>query len=71
MLFLLNGYATQRVRHLEYRVTSHIRFNSRQVAERVFTRCHIRCSFRSHLPVEMGSGATTCPAALGLISLLS
>jgi hypothetical protein len=33
-------------------------------------RCHIRCSFGPHLPAEVDSGATTCPAASDLASLL-
>jgi hypothetical protein len=33
-------------------------------------RYNVSCSFGPHLPVEVGSGATTCPAALDLTSLL-
>jgi hypothetical protein len=33
-------------------------------------RCHVRCSFEPHLPVEVGSNATACPAAPDLASLL-
>jgi hypothetical protein len=33
------------------------------------TCCRVNCSFRPHLPVEVGSGATTCPTASDLTSL--
>jgi hypothetical protein len=33
-------------------------------------RCHVSCSFVPHLPVEVGSGVATCPAAPDLASLL-
>jgi hypothetical protein len=39
-------------------------------AWRASTRCHVSCSFRPHLPVEVGSSATTCPVAPDLTSLL-
>jgi hypothetical protein len=52
-------------------VPPHISFKLRQGAGRASTRCHASCSFRPHLPTEVGSGAATCPATLDLTSLLS
>jgi hypothetical protein len=57
-------------RHHEDRVPPHTSSKSRQGAGRVSTRCHISCSFGPHLPVEVGFGATTCPVAPNLTSLL-
>jgi hypothetical protein len=48
----------------------HIQALSRQGAGRASTRCHVRCSFRPHLPAEVGSRATICPAASDLTSFL-
>jgi hypothetical protein len=53
----------------EDRVPPHSSSKSRE-AGRASTRCHISCSFGPHLPVEVCSGATTCPTALDLVSLL-
>jgi hypothetical protein len=47
-------------------VTPHISYKSRQGAGCASTRCHISCSFGSHLPTEVSSGADTCPAAPSL-----
>jgi hypothetical protein len=54
----------------EDRVPPHISSKSGQVAGCASTRCNINCSFGPHLPAEVGSGATTCPAAPDLTSLL-
>jgi hypothetical protein len=42
----------------------------RQEAVRASMCCHISCTFGSHLPAEVGSGATTCPTAPDLASVL-
>jgi hypothetical protein len=55
-------------RYLE--VPPHISSKSRQGAGHASTRCHVSCSFRPHLPVEVGSGAVTCPSAPVLASLM-
>jgi hypothetical protein len=55
-------------RYLE--VPPHISSKLRQGAGHASTRCHVSCSFRPHLPVEVGSGAVTCPSAPVLASLM-
>jgi hypothetical protein len=57
-------------RYPEDRVPPHTSSKLRQGAGRASTRCHISCSFRPHLPAEVGSDATTCPMALDIASLL-
>jgi hypothetical protein len=43
--------------------TPHTSSKSRQSAGRASTPCHVSCSFGPHLPVEVGSGTATFPAA--------
>jgi hypothetical protein len=57
-------------RYPEDRVPLHTSSKSRQGARRVSTHSHVSCCFRPHLSAEMCSGATTCPAAPDLASLL-
>jgi hypothetical protein len=57
-------------RHPEDRVSPHTSFKSRQGTWRASMRCHVSCTFRPHLPAEVDSGATTCPTAPDLTSLL-
>jgi hypothetical protein len=54
----------------EDRVPPHTRSKSKQGARRASSRCHIRCSFGPHLPVEVDSGADMRHAASNLSSLL-
>jgi hypothetical protein len=51
------------------RVPPHIGFKSRQRAGHASTRYHVSCNSGPHPPAEVGSGATTCLAALDLTSL--
>jgi hypothetical protein len=54
----------------EDRVPPHISSKSRQEAGCASMRYHVSCSFRPHLPTEVRSGATTCPTAPDLVSVL-
>jgi hypothetical protein len=48
-----------------------ISFKLRQEASCVFMmHCHVLCSSGSRIPIEVGSGATTCPVARNLTFLL-
>jgi hypothetical protein len=51
-------------------VPPHTSSKSRKGAWRTSMRYRISYSFRPHLPTELGSGATTCPAVPDLTSLL-
>jgi hypothetical protein len=57
-------------RHPEDWVPPHISSKLKQEAVCASTRCHASYSFGPQLPVEVGSGATTCPTAPNLTSLL-
>jgi hypothetical protein len=57
-------------RYPKDRVPPHTSSKSEQRVGHASTRCHVSCSFGLHLPAEVGSDATTCPAALDLVSLL-
>jgi hypothetical protein len=57
-------------RYPENRVSLYTSFKSRQGPVRASMRYHVSCSFGPHLPAEVGSGATTCPAAPDHASLL-
>jgi hypothetical protein len=60
----------QNCRHPEDRILPHTSSKSRQGAVCTSTRCHASCTFRSHLPAEVGFRAVTCPATPDLTYLL-
>jgi hypothetical protein len=51
------------------RVPPHISFVSRKGAGHASTCCHIPCSFRLCLPIEVGSSAAAFPTTPDLVSL--
>jgi hypothetical protein len=57
-------------RYPKDRSPPHTSSKSRQGAGRACTRYHVSCSFGPHLPAEVGSGVTTCPAAPDLASVM-
>jgi hypothetical protein len=61
---------TQYCSYPEDRIPPHTSSKSRQRAGCASTRCHVNCTFGPHLPAEVGSGVTMCPATPDHASLL-